>query len=116
MVDIGDGVSTYFPVYDGFALTPHIHRVDLGGREMTSYLQLLLRRSGYIFSTTSEFEVVREMKESCSECYTTETSNALNNTFIDYMLPDGQVVKVGDVIMKLKLKLKLKLVIKMITK
>ena len=35
VVDIGDGVSTYFPVYDGYAITPQIRRVDMGGREMT---------------------------------------------------------------------------------
>ena len=96
VVDIGEGVSTYFPVYDGFVLTPHIHRVDLGGREMTSYLQLLLRRNGHIFSTTSEFEVVREMKEACSECMTSDTAASLRNSVVDYVLPDGRVIQVRD--------------------
>ena len=95
VVDIGEGVSTYFPVYDGFALTPNIRRVDLGGREVTSYLQLLLRRSGYIFSTTSEFEVVREIKEEQSVCYTANTTQSLNENLIGAKLPDGQIVHVS---------------------
>ena len=94
VLDIGEGISTYFPVYDGFVLTPHIHRVDLGGREMTSYLQLLLRRNGHIFSTTSEFEVVREMKEACSECMTADTAKTIQGSTVDYVLPDGRVIQV----------------------
>ena len=70
VVEIGEGVSSYFPVYDGFAMTPHIKRVDLGGREVTTYLQQLLRRNGVILSTSSEFEIVREIKENYSECNT----------------------------------------------
>ena len=96
VLDIGEGVTTYFPVYDGFAITPHIRRVDLGGREVTKYLQLLLRKSGYMFSSTSELEVVREMKEACCECLTSESSNSLHGSAIDYVLPDGNVVKLGD--------------------
>ena len=95
VVDIGEGVSTYFPVYEGFALTPKIRRVDLGGREVTSYLQLLLRRSGYIFSTTSEFEVVRELKEEQSVCSTADTAKSLNETLVGAKLPDGQIIHVS---------------------
>ena len=32
-------------------------------RDVTRYLQLLLRREGHIFKTTAEFEVIRAMKE-----------------------------------------------------
>ena len=95
VVDIGEGVSTYFPVCEGFALTPKIRRVDLGGREVTSYLQLLLRRSGYIFSTTSEFEVVRELKEEQSVCSTADTVKSLSETLVGAKLPDGQIIHVG---------------------
>lgn len=94
VVDIGEGVTTLFPIYDGFAITPHIRRVDLGGREMTQYLQLLLRKSGYIFSSSSELEVVREMKEACSECAIAGMDPAQKQKIVDYVLPDGNVVKV----------------------
>ena len=95
VLDIGEGVTTYFPVYDGFAITPHIRRVDLGGHEVTKYLQLLLRKAGHVFSTSSELEVVRQIKESCSECVTSETGVSLQGTTVDYVLPDGNVLKLG---------------------
>lgn len=94
VIDIGDGVSTYFPVYNGYAISPQIHRVDLGGQDITRYFQLLLRKSGYTFSSTSEFEIVREMKEACSECSTIETANSLKDNPIAYQLPDGNVIQV----------------------
>ena len=95
VVDVGDGVTTFFPVYDGFVLTPFIHRNDVGGREVTKYLQLLLRKSGYIFSTSGEFEVVREIKESCCECLLPGVSQTAQNQPVNYTLPDGQTISVG---------------------
>lgn len=38
-------------------------RSDVAGRDITRHLQLLLRREGHIFKTSSEFEIVRQMKE-----------------------------------------------------
>lgn len=82
-------------MYDGFAITPHIRRVDLGGHEVTKYLQLLLRKAGHIFTTSSELEVVREIKESCCECLTVDSATSLQGTAVDYVLPDGNVLKLG---------------------
>lgn len=95
VVDIGEGVTTIFPIYNGYAITPHIHRTENGGHEITQYLQLLLRKSGSIFSTSSEFEIVREMKESCCECATSETASSLRDSSIQYVLPDGQALTVS---------------------
>jgi actin-related protein len=47
----------------GFALPHAITRIDVAGRDVTEYLQMLLRKSGYIFHTSSELEVVRDIKE-----------------------------------------------------
>lgn len=40
-----------------------IKRIDIGGRDVTKYLKLLLRKEGHIFHRSSEFEIVREIKE-----------------------------------------------------
>jgi len=63
VLDCGDGVTHAVPVYEGFALNNSIRRVDIAGRDVTRYLQLLLRREGHRFTTTAEFETVRTIKE-----------------------------------------------------
>ena len=37
--------------------------MDLGGRDVTAHLMQLLRRQGYALHTSSEFEIVRQIKE-----------------------------------------------------
>lgn len=77
-------------VYKGFALAHAITRSDYGGRDVTNrlqvvlapyrrrrasltfshrplWLQLLLRRGGYVFHTSAEKEIVRTIKE--AHCY-----------------------------------------------
>ena len=63
VLDSGDGVTHAVPIYEGFSLPHSIMRSDVAGRDVTKYLQLLLRREGFIFKTSSEFEIVRQMKE-----------------------------------------------------
>ena len=63
VVDIGDGVSQCVPIVDGYAIKGTSSRIDVGGRDITEYLMLLLRRMGYNFHTSAEFQIVRSMKE-----------------------------------------------------
>lgn len=46
VLDCGDGVTHVAPVCSGFAISSAILRADFGGRDITRYLQLLLRRAG----------------------------------------------------------------------
>jgi len=61
----------------------------------------LLRRAGYIFHTTSEFEIVKKVKE--KYCYVTPM-NTSNEEFskinedkqaTNYILPDGTIMKIS---------------------
>lgn len=63
VLDSGDGVTTAVPVVEGFALPHAMTRSEVAGRDITSYLQLLLRKSGHHFHTTAEFEIVKDIKE-----------------------------------------------------
>ena len=96
VLDSGDGVSHVVPVYEGFALPHAITRMDIAGRDVTSRLQLLLRRAGRAFHTSAEVEIVRQMKEKC--CYVAfnpgdeETSPPQTTA---YVLPDGSTVDIG---------------------
>ncbi|KAG0142210.1 hypothetical protein CROQUDRAFT_662848 [Cronartium quercuum f. sp. fusiforme G11] len=67
VLDSGDGVTHAVPVYEGFSIPHSIRRIDLAGRDITTQLQLLLRKAGYNFLTSSEKEIVRIMKE--KTCY-----------------------------------------------
>ena len=62
VLDSGDGVTHSVPIYEGFAMNHSIQRVDIAGRDITRYLQLLLRKEGHVFRTSAEFEIVRTIK------------------------------------------------------
>ena len=92
----GDGVTHIVPVYEGFAVPHAITRVDVAGRDVTEHLQLLMRRGGRSFCTSSEKEAVRTIKE--EQCYVAyeaaseeESWEALPTAdkFEDCVLPDG---------------------------
>ncbi|KAJ1752619.1 centractin- actin- protein of the dynactin complex [Coemansia sp. RSA 1807] len=67
VLDAGDGVSHAVPVFEGFALPHAIRRIDVAGRDVTEYLQMLLQKAGHNFFTSAEKEIVRQVKEKL--CY-----------------------------------------------
>jgi centractin len=109
VLDVGDGVSHAVPVYEGFAVNSAVRRVDVAGRDMTEYLQTLLRRAGYVFHTSAEKEIVRQMKEKI--CYVAldprreekewaqvhypGNDDERKKKFVEYTLPDGKKIAIG---------------------
>lgn len=96
MLDSGDGVSHTVPVYEGFAITQAIRRSEVAGRDVTEYLQLLLRKAGLPMVTSAEKEIVRDMKE--RTCYLALDPAREERDYLSigagkgevYHLPDGQ--------------------------
>lgn len=111
VLDVGDGVSHTVPVYEGFAVKNAIQRSDVAGRfadgpclevdvfcrDVTRNLKLLLRKEGWTFETTAEFEILRILKE--KTCYLSlnpakEEKELLGRQEEAYTLPDGNAIKV----------------------
>ena len=66
-------------------------------RDVTDYLQLLLRKSGHSLYTTAEKEIVRTIKEKC--CYVAlsplKEEKESGGQVEEYKLPDGNSIMVG---------------------
>jgi len=102
VLDAGDGVSHAVPVYQGFTVPNSIRRIDVAGRDVTEYLQTLLRKSGYVFHTSAEKEVVRLIKEAVTyvakdprkEEKEWAAAKMDQSRIAEYVLPDGNKLKV----------------------
>jgi len=99
--DSGDGVTHTVPVFDGFSLKHAVKRLNLAGRELTTYLGDILNESGISLVSTAEFDIIRDMKE--KKCYVAldydEEMKAFENDKskeTSYELPDGTVVNFGN--------------------
>lgn len=104
VLDCGDGVSHAVPVYEGFAIQNSVRRIDVAGRDVTEHMQLLLRKSGHVFHTSAEKEIVRLMKEKVT--YVAKDPRKEEKDWssgmwkadgkeVSYELPDGKKIKIG---------------------
>jgi centractin len=96
VLDCGDGVCHSTAVFEGYSISNATNRIDIGGRDVTQRLQMLMRRSGYAFHTSSEFEIVRKIKEThCMLNTSSKQAMGADNTSepINYKMPDGSEIK-----------------------
>lgn len=64
VLDSGEGSTTVVPIYYGHALSYAAQRLDLGGADLTNYLQRLRAQRG---DNTDDIDVIRDIKE--RHCY-----------------------------------------------
>ena len=100
VLESGEGVTQSCVVYEGYSIPNSYMRYDYGGRTVTEYLQTLLKGVGCSFTTSSEFEIVKKIKETL--CYiiishldsSRKTTSETSQT--QYYLPDGTFITLGD--------------------
>lgn len=99
VVDSGDGVTHVVPVFEGFTMPHAVQRLDLAGRDLSDYMCKILSDHGHMMSSSSERDIVRDMKEtSCYVCANGVDAemNTLQDSPVDiekvYTLPDGNEI------------------------
>ena len=95
----GDNTTYSVPIYEGHTLPYAIYHLGFGGCDLTSYLVRILAERAHSFTTISEREIARDIKETL--CYVAldfdhgmaATSSCPEAT---YELPDGHVINLGN--------------------
>ncbi|KAH7703168.1 hypothetical protein AAVH_29661, partial [Aphelenchoides avenae] len=77
-----------------------IQRIDVAGRDVTRHLRLLLRKEGHNFYRSSEFEIVREIKEQRCHVATNIAREEAADLKMEmdkliHKLPDGSLLELG---------------------
>jgi len=100
VLDVGEGAAHATPIYEGYALPHAVLRADLGGRDVTERLALLLRKQGTVLHSGAELESVAAMKEAA--CFVSalpaqDEAAVADRRFAaaEFRLPDGQRLQLG---------------------
>lgn len=97
VLDTGDGVTHSVPIFEGYCLPHAVLRLDLAGSDLTEYLMRILSESGISLVSSSEREIVKDIKEKL--CYVAEDIDAEirkdpKELEVEYKLPDGKTIKI----------------------
>lgn len=106
VLDSGDGVTHAVPVFDGHTVPTAVRRIDMAGRDLTQWMMTLLSdETGRPFTTSSDREVARGIKERLAYCaldFDAEMDIACGDDAAaaarqqqSYALPDGTSLELG---------------------
>ena len=101
VISSGEGVTHTVPIYEGYAFPDAIKKLDIGGRQITDYLQKLLvdtmdNKDHFLWAN---FDIINTMKEKL--CYVAldydadmEKAKVSIELQKNYKLPDGKIIQV----------------------
>ncbi|XP_069867384.1 actin-like protein 7B [Dipodomys merriami] len=97
VVESGHGVSHVVPISEGDVLPGLAGRATYAGGDLTNYLLQLLNEAGQKF-TDDHLHIIEHIKKKC--CYAAllpeeEQGLGLEELRVDYELPDGKVITIG---------------------
>lgn len=99
--EIGDGVLQILPIYKGYSLPHAIARFNIGGHDITEWLQKILIERGNYFTKSYDKEIVRDIKEKLGYVamdYDAELQKSKSTSDCDanYTLPNGNTITISD--------------------
>ena len=100
VVDSGEGVTHFVPIYEGYAFPHAILKMNLAGKDLTEYFSKLLTERSILLHSTAEKDTIREIKEKLcyvSLDYESELRESQKSTSVEaqYEMPDGEVITIG---------------------
>ena len=103
VLESGEGVTQNCVIYEGYSLPNSYERFDYGGADVSEYLKTLLKKRGYKFYNSTEFRLVNEIKKNSCFCLSNkvkidvnDAKKGLNKNPINYYLPDGTTISIGE--------------------
>ena len=94
--DCGEHECHTVPIYEGYALPHSILKADIGGKDITEYLILLLKTGiGVNLDTQSQIKTAKDIKEKLGYVMENKSETDINNSEQCYEMPDGQMITLG---------------------
>lgn len=99
VVESGESITNFVPVYEGYAFPHAISKIPLGGSDLTQFLIRLLIEKRYTIDTLARMKLVNDMKE--KQCFVSydfdqevRDNNQPGNVETKYKMPDGEEINI----------------------
>ena len=97
VIDSGEGITSFVPIFDGYSLQNSKLRMDLAGKDITDYLVKNLEESGVSFNTLVQKKIISKLIKE-KTCYVAFDFEKEKNNYksMTYEMPDGKLINVKD--------------------